>query len=510
MKKHIITTLCTLACAMLAPAQVPSLINYQGRLTDSNGAPVTGSKNFSLSIFDAEVSGNLLYAENLGNVVLDDNGIYAFSFGSAGTRDVQVIENIETTNESTSIYNKTLSNSPVVPGSASVTDGVFSWNEVTGNPGIQAAATASVVSGFVVGATITNAGDAYTSPPLVTISGNGSGATAEATVSGGTVTEITITSAGSGYTTGATITIAPPPSPFIVDYTGSTVTVSYDPAPPAGRPLAITYTYVANGLQDALGSTPEHWLQLSIDGVTQSPRQRILAVPFALASARDAEFDVRIENAFSSMERILALSHTTNTRTIDGGNLDEIVNGQISSGNGTIDLDGEYVRTTTIHANDWGSNLNVTFHYLDNTTSTVSLSIGSAHYTRTFSNPDVGKRVNIIRAEGFPNVQTMNAVVLRQAQRTVSFDGIDSSGRCAFKMSNGGLINGYSAALEVYSSQGDLLKTIPHQDFREFFTIPKDTPLGNVVITFNPDQTPISTTRPAPGSVQLVNVNLRE
>ena len=34
-------------------AAVPGLINYQGRLTDSNGDPVTGSKTFAVAIYDA-------------------------------------------------------------------------------------------------------------------------------------------------------------------------------------------------------------------------------------------------------------------------------------------------------------------------------------------------------------------------------------------------------------------------------------------------------------------------
>lgn len=67
-----LSSLCILASALLASAQVPSLINYQGRLTDSSGAPVTGSKDFSLTIHDAQTGGNLLYTETIGAVTLDD------------------------------------------------------------------------------------------------------------------------------------------------------------------------------------------------------------------------------------------------------------------------------------------------------------------------------------------------------------------------------------------------------------------------------------------------------
>jgi len=78
----------------------------------------------------------------------------------------------------------------------------------------QAQATADVVGGFVVGATVTSGGSGYTTNPAVTILGNGAGsnATAVATVSGGSVSALAITSPGIGYANGATIVIAPPPT----------------------------------------------------------------------------------------------------------------------------------------------------------------------------------------------------------------------------------------------------------------------------------------------------------
>lgn len=278
------SALCTLAGAIFANAQVPSLINYQGRLTDSNGAPVTGSKNFSLSIYDAATGGNLLYSETIGSVTLDSNGVYNFQFGNSGTSNSQVTETVATTNGTATTYTKTLSNTPVVANSITVTDGTNSWSQSVGNPGSVATATANTVSGFVVGATITSAGSGYTSAPAVTITGNGSGATATATISNGTVTGITITNAGSGYTTGATITIAPPVIPFRVDYSGGAITATYSSAPASGRTISATYRYGTSGITDALGSGSEHWIGISIDGVIQGARQRVLAVPFATNS----------------------------------------------------------------------------------------------------------------------------------------------------------------------------------------------------------------------------------
>jgi hypothetical protein len=284
MKHRILAFVFSIAVALTASAQVPSLINYQGRLTDSNGAPVTGNKNFAISIYDAATGGNLLYEETIGAVTLDANGVYSFQFGSAGTSNTQVTETIGTTNGTTLTYSKVLANTPVVNNSITVTDGTNSWSQSVGNPGVGATATANTISGFVIGATITNGGSGYTSAPSVTITGSGTGAAATATISGGVVTAINITNAGSGYTGGATITIAPPVIPFRVDYSGGTITATYSSAPTAGQTISATYRYSTNGIAGALSAGAEHWMAVSVNGAMQATRQRVLAVPFAFSA----------------------------------------------------------------------------------------------------------------------------------------------------------------------------------------------------------------------------------
>jgi Concanavalin A-like lectin/glucanases superfamily len=75
-----------------------------------------------------------------------------------------------------------------------------------------AEATAQVVNGFMVGATLTDIGCGYTNNPLVLIEGGGgSGAIATATVQNGFVTSINIINPGSGYTNLPDILIASPP-----------------------------------------------------------------------------------------------------------------------------------------------------------------------------------------------------------------------------------------------------------------------------------------------------------
>jgi hypothetical protein len=291
MKTPILALFCCLSTALLASGQVPSLINYQGRLTDANGAAVTGNKNFSINIFDAATGGNLLYSETIGAVTLDSNGVYSFQFGSAGTSNKQVTETIGTTAGTTLVYSKALANSSVVNNSITVTDGTNSWSQSVGNPGAGATATANTIVGFVIGATITNGGSGYTSAPTVTISGNGTGAAATATLTDGVVTGINVTSAGSGYTTGATITIAPPVIPFRVEYSSGTITATYANAPTAGRTIAATYRYGTGGIADTLGNASEQWMAITVDGVTQGTRQRVLAVPFAMTAGTSQSAD---------------------------------------------------------------------------------------------------------------------------------------------------------------------------------------------------------------------------
>jgi len=71
-----------------------------------------------------------------------------------------------------------------------------------------ATATATVVNGFVVGATVTDGGCGYTNTPVVLfVGGGGTGAMGTAVVSNGVVVGITVTSAGGGYTNAPVVDI---------------------------------------------------------------------------------------------------------------------------------------------------------------------------------------------------------------------------------------------------------------------------------------------------------------
>lgn len=92
MKKIIFTPIALLFflfCAFRfgADAAVPHLINYQGRLTDTSGAPLNGSYNLTFRIYDAETAGNLLWEETHSGALIQ-KGIFGILLGSIKNLDL--------------------------------------------------------------------------------------------------------------------------------------------------------------------------------------------------------------------------------------------------------------------------------------------------------------------------------------------------------------------------------------------------------------------------------------
>ncbi len=65
----------------LSYAAVPHLLNYQGRLTDSGGAPLNGTYALTFRIYDAETAGTMLWEETQAGVVIQ-KGIFNILLGS--------------------------------------------------------------------------------------------------------------------------------------------------------------------------------------------------------------------------------------------------------------------------------------------------------------------------------------------------------------------------------------------------------------------------------------------
>lgn len=74
-------------------AEVPYLINYQGRLTDTSGVPLDGLYNITFRLYDAEAAGNLLWqgtynsvsiTKGIFNILLGDVNDSGFNFTALG------------------------------------------------------------------------------------------------------------------------------------------------------------------------------------------------------------------------------------------------------------------------------------------------------------------------------------------------------------------------------------------------------------------------------------------
>lgn len=218
-KSTYISLLCALAFVTHGLGQVPSLINYQGRLADANGAPVTGSKNFTLSIYDGETEGSVLYSEDIGAVTLDDNGVYNFQFGESGTSQATATKSVGVADGIKNVFNTVLPDSAM--GVSSIGDGTYTWTPTNGSSS---------------------------------------------------------------------------PTSFIGSYDSTSRTVSaiyIGEVPLQGTAVTVSYTEQTEGIMGALAAGTQHWLELSIDGETQTQRERVLSVPFAQVAGSSGKKLVR-------------------------------------------------------------------------------------------------------------------------------------------------------------------------------------------------------------------------
>ncbi|MEC8190090.1 MAG: hypothetical protein VX033_02770, partial [Verrucomicrobiota bacterium] len=78
---------------------------------------------------------------------------------------------------------------------------------------------------------------------------------------------------GSSSSTEFTASVTPSSGAVSAIYLGS--------APTASTEITVSYSYMDATLSGALSSHASHWLELRVDGIAQSPRERVLSVPFA-------------------------------------------------------------------------------------------------------------------------------------------------------------------------------------------------------------------------------------
>ena len=495
----------------------PTEINYQGRLADGNGDAVTGNVSMSLKLFDAATGGNEIYSENIGTLTLDDNGVYNFQFGAGGQSVVDGRTTIALADGVTTSYSGSLASTPL-SGTLAVADGTYNWNIVDGNPGQQATASAQLVNGFVIGITVSDGGEGYTTEPVVTINGNGTGATATAVVENGVLTAINVDSAGSGYTN-ATVSIAAPPAPFVVDFVSGTVSVNYESAPAAGTEIVATYEVNESSIVGALSAANAHWLELSVDGTAQSPRERVLSVPFAQVAGR-----LSSGNRLDSRIDVLtgALAHLfDNTAAVSVRQLVTFDSSVEERGQGTVGLSNKYIRSGSFRTSQNASNSYATFtlNYVNGDKEDLNANTkpdGFIYLVGSFNNPYPHKRVESITFTSEwmlsgGNRPRVSAVSIEEGSRTetIAIGKILTAGDWIFGFEQTDLINSteYNYEFRCVDDSGNTFAVVSSQGQR--IRLEGDTVCSSVEVVWSLKESPtfVVSNRPAIHSVSFVRAD---
>ena len=82
-----------LCIVCIAFADVPALINYQGKIADADGLPVEGELSITFRIYDAASGGSSLWEEAQTVMVL--NGVYNTLLGSVSAFDEDLFDGAE-------------------------------------------------------------------------------------------------------------------------------------------------------------------------------------------------------------------------------------------------------------------------------------------------------------------------------------------------------------------------------------------------------------------------------
>ena len=233
-------------------------------------------------------------------------------------------------------------------------NGQFKFALVNGGVNLSQTATAAatVVNGFVIGATINSGGTGYSSAPTVTVSGAGTGAQLTATVSGGVVTGIQVVNSGSGYqAVSTTITVAPPaPNLAITTYWsndgsstgGSQPTQSISlPVASGGYSVLLGDAQIPNMLPIPIDAFKNDDVRLRVwfsDGTNgfqlMTPDQRISAVGYAMIAANvpdGAITNTQLANGAVTGSKIATGSVASNQLASGAVSADKLATGAVSA-----------------------------------------------------------------------------------------------------------------------------------------------------------------------------------
>ena len=69
-----------------ASGQIPDTVSFQAKMLDAAGNPVSGDRPMAVTVWTAEVGGDLVFTQNVGLVAVED-GLYDFDWGGPGLYD---------------------------------------------------------------------------------------------------------------------------------------------------------------------------------------------------------------------------------------------------------------------------------------------------------------------------------------------------------------------------------------------------------------------------------------
>jgi len=131
------------------------------------------------------------------------------------------------------------------------------------------------------------------------------------------------------------------------------ITVTYfNGAPPAGRILTATYRSPGSGVEGVLDGVTQPWVEVTVAGVAQTPRQKILSVPYAVTA--DKLTDAGTQAIITSLRGELASVYSLLASVVTGGGVttnnllgSPTTKSQVEIFNGTNGVYNSLVSTTS-------------------------------------------------------------------------------------------------------------------------------------------------------------------
>jgi len=268
----------------------------------------------------------------------------------------------------------------------------------------------------------------------------------------------------------------------------------------------------------ALSAADAHWLELSVDGTAQSPRERVLSVPFAQVAGYVSN-DLSNERIDVLIGRIAHLVPTFSVTASANLTLDTTIVGAYNNWNNfseTLSLSDRFVRyVSVVDSVELRSSETdtVVFSYKDGTTETITRSRGAG--TWTVYNPYLSKEVSSFSYSS-PNSShdldrlTAHCLVDSEQSTSIPVGKPLAAGEWIFGIEQVGLLVGegeYIAEFRFIDDQGEVFAVA--QSIGQRITINSDITLNEIQVVWSPEESPnvVSSTNPTISSISLMPID---